>query len=109
MAATRDMLLLSVIATLLASCTTTSSSVRVAGIPVSGRIQDVTVADIEAALAAYEGPHPGPYDRPGEIEIVSHDQIRFYVARPPATHMSMIRVKGKWKPGGELVFVHPAY
>jgi hypothetical protein len=85
------------------------STVRVGRVPVYGRTQDVTVADIQAALGTFEGPHPGPFDRPHEMEILSHDEIRFYMDRPPATHMSMIRVKGRWKPGGEVVLVHRAY
>jgi len=71
-----NVLVSAAVAIIVASCAT--DTFRVAGIPTFGRIQDISVADIEAALAAYKGPLPDSHDRVGEIEVVSHDEIRFY-------------------------------
>jgi hypothetical protein len=61
--------------TLLTSCNT----FRVDGAPTFGRVHDVTVADIEAAIAAYRA---SPRDRKapvGQIEVVGPNEIRIYV------------------------------
>ena len=101
-----NVLVSAAVAIIVASCAT--DTFRVAGIPTFGRIQDISVADIEAALAAYKGPHPDPHDRVGEIEVVSHDEIRFYQGRAPSSYVSRVRKKGKWELGS-VVLVHSAY
>jgi hypothetical protein len=98
-------LILLAVLPLLSSCT---STVRVAGYPTFGRIQDVSAADIEAAVSAYAGLHPGGHAQVGDIEVVSHDEIDIYMERAPSDYTSMIRVKGKWQQGS-VVLVHPRY
>src|SRR6266508_4391177 len=83
------------IAIVLASC---STPFRVAGIRTFGRIQDIPVADIEAAVSAYRGLKGALHERIAEIEVIGHDEGRIYQDPAPSSFISMVRVKGKWQP-----------
>jgi hypothetical protein len=85
------------------SCTV--SNFRVAGVPTFGRVQDVSVADIEGAISAYKG---SSSEQVGPAEVISHDEIRIYQDTECRNFTSMVRVKGKWQLGS-VVLVHPVY
>jgi hypothetical protein len=105
MRAYRDSLLLLAIVIVLGSCAT--STFHVAGAPTFGRIQDVFVGDIEAAVSAFKAAtRPGA--PVGEIEVISHDEIRIYRDTERRNYTSMVRTKGKWQVGS-VVLVHPVY
>ncbi len=89
----------------LTSCTV--SNFYVAGVPTFGRIQAVSVADIEAAISAYKQSLAVP-EPVGPTEVISHDEIRIYQDSECRNFTSMIRVKGKWQLG-RVVLVHPRY
>jgi hypothetical protein len=89
----------------LTSCTV--SNFYVAGVPTFGRIQDVSVADIEAAISAYKQSLAVP-EPVGPAEVISHDEIRIYQDSECRNFTSMVRVKGKWQLGS-VVLVHPRY
>ena len=75
---------------------------------ISGRVQDVSNADIQVAVAAYQASiryGPAPI---GEIEVISHDEVRIHDDPAPSNYTSMLRVKGKWQLGS-VVLVHPSY
>jgi hypothetical protein len=87
------------IALVLASCT---------GPVISGRTQDISAADIEAAVAAFqESIVDGPV-RSAEIEVISHDEVRMHDEPAPSSYTAMIRVRGNWQVG-TVVLVHPRY
>lgn len=79
---------------------------RVAGIRTSGRIQDISAADVEAAIAAYQASISHGPAKIGEIEVISHDEVRMHDLPPPSSYTSMVRKKGKWVMGS-VVLVHP--
>ena len=85
------------------SCTV--SNFRVGGVPTFGRVQDVSIADIEAAISAYKG---SGSEKVGPAEVMSHDEIRIYQDTECRNFTSMVRVKGKWQLGS-VVLVHPIY
>ena len=102
----RDSLLLSAIVILLGSCAT--NTVDIAGFPTFGRIQDISEADIRAAVSAYARINPKGPAHVGDIEVISRDEIRIYVDRAPSDYISMVRIRGRWQEGS-VVLVHPAY
>jgi hypothetical protein len=105
MRASVRVLLLTATAIVFASC---AAPFRVAGIRATGRIEDISVADIEAALAAYHASiAPGP-EKLAEIEVISHDEVRMHYAPAPSSYTGMVREKGKWVKGS-VVLVHPIY
>jgi hypothetical protein len=62
-----------------------------------GRLHDVSVADIQAALEAGGAKH---HDKIYEIEIVSADEIRLYLqprVDPTGVYDIIRRVNGKWR------------
>jgi hypothetical protein len=78
-------------ALLLASCSTT-------GPVISGRTQDISPTDIDAAMAALQGSIVDGPVRPAEIEVINHDEIRIHVERPaPSNYIAMVRVRGYWQ------------
>jgi hypothetical protein len=81
---------------------------RVGGIRTSGRIEDISVADIEAAVRAYQASIWHGPAKIGAIEVISHDEVRMHDSPPPSNYTSMVRVKGKWE-SGSVVLVHSAY
>jgi hypothetical protein len=92
------------IALLLASCSTPSPII-------SGRTQDVSAADIQAALTALQGSILDGPVRPTEIEVISHNEIRIrmHVEQPtPSNYIAMVRVKSDWQVGS-VVPLHPTY
>jgi hypothetical protein len=94
-----------IIAILFACC---SAPLRIAGARTFGRIEDVSSADIQTAVAAYQASvarGPASY---GDIEVINHDEIRIYQDHAPSNYHSMVRVKGKWELGS-VVLVHPIY
>jgi len=97
------LLLLPALIIVLAACET--NTFRVAGIPTYGRIEDVSVADIETAIRSYEKSYPGVH---GPAEVISHDEIRIYQNRTQMNYTGMFRRKGKWEVGS-VVLQHPAY
>jgi hypothetical protein len=88
-----------------ASC---AAPFRVGGIRTSGRIEEISVADIEAAVTAYQASIWHGPAKIGEIEVISHDKVRMHDSPPPSNYTSMARVKGKWVMG-RVVLVHPIY
>ena len=87
----------------LTSCTI--SNFYVAGVPTFGRTQDVSIADIEAAIAAYK---TSASEKVGPAEVMSHDEIRIYQDTECRNFTSTVRVKGKWRLD-RVVLVHPSY
>jgi hypothetical protein len=97
-----DFFVMPAIALMLASCSTT-------GPVISGRTQDISPTDIQAAVAALQGSIVDGPVRPAEIEVISHDEIRIHVEQPaPSNCIAMVRVRGSWQVGG-VVLVHPRY
>ena len=97
-----DFLVGPAIALVLASCSTTAPII-------SGRTQDISATDIQAALAALQGSIMDGPVRPAEIEVISHNEIRMHVDQPaPSNYIAMVRVKGNWQVG-KVVLVHPRY
>jgi hypothetical protein len=94
-----------VVAILFMSC---SAPLRVAGARTLGRTQDVSAADIQSAVADYQASTWHGPARYGDIEVISHDEIRIYQGHAPSNYTSMVRVKGRWEIGS-VVLVHPAY
>ncbi|SRR6266446_3992279 len=94
-----------VVAILFMSC---SAPLRVAGARTFGRTQDVSAADIQSAVADYQASIWHGPARYGDIEVISHDEIRIYQEHAPSNYTGMVRVKGKWEIGS-VVLVHPAY
>ncbi len=75
-----------VVTTALLSCTV--SNFQVAGVPTFGRTQDVSIADIEAALSGYK---TSETEKVGPAEVMSHDEIRIYQSSRCRRHPSMVR------------------
>jgi hypothetical protein len=100
-----DFACLAALLLVLASCTV--SNFYVAGVPTFGRVQDVAVADIEAAISAYKQ-SLAVAEPVGPAEVISHDEIRIYQDSECRNFTSMVRVKGKWQLGS-VVLVHPRY
>lgn len=92
-----------VVTTALLSCTV--SNFQVAGVPTFGRTQDVSIADIEAALSGYK---TSETEKVGPAEVMSHDEIRIYQDSECKNYTSMVRIKGKPQ-FGSVVLVHPRY
>jgi hypothetical protein len=90
---------------LLASC---SAPLRVAGARTFGRTQDISAGDVQTAVAAYQASVWHGPARNGDLEVISHDEVRIYQEHAPSNYTSMVRVKGKWELGS-VVLVHPAY
>ncbi len=99
-------LLLTASALVFISC---AAPFRVAGIHTTGRVEDISTADIEAALTAYQASiySPGP-EKLAEVEVISHDEVRMHYAPTPSSYTAMVREKGKWVKGS-VVLVHPIY
>ena len=93
------------IAILFVSC---SATLRVTGARTFGRTQDVTAADIQTAVAAFQASMAHGPARYGDIEVINHDEIRIYQDHAPSNYHSMVRVKGEWELGS-VVLVHPVY
>jgi hypothetical protein len=85
--------LLIVTAAVLASCNT----FRVAGAATFGRVHEISVADIEAAIAAYKAAHICEDTSVAQIQVISHDEVRLYGDRGPGPYVIMPRVHGKWR------------
>jgi hypothetical protein len=100
-----NLLFLTGAVSVIASC---AAPYRVGGIRTSGRIGDISTGDIEAAVAAYQGSIWHGPARIGEIEVISHDEVRMHDLPPPSSYTSMVRVKDKWVLGS-VVLVHPIY
>jgi hypothetical protein len=79
--------------TVFASCNT----FRVAGAPTFGRVHDISVADIEAAVAAFKSAHIYEDTSVGQIQVISHDEVRLYAEVGPGPYVTMRRVHGKWR------------
>ncbi len=89
--------LVGIVALALAAC----STFRVAGAPTFGRVNDIPVSDIEAAVAAYQKLH---YRTVGTIQVISRDEIRIYWKEALSNYDTMKRVHGRWvHPGGVVV------
>jgi hypothetical protein len=85
--------LLMVVTAVLASCNT----FRVVGAPTFGRVHDISVADIEAAVATYKAAHIYEDTSVGQIQVISHDEVRLYPEVGPGPYVTMRRVHGKWR------------
>jgi hypothetical protein len=88
-------------ALVLASCGT-------GGPVISGRTQEISVTDIQAAVAAYQASIWHGPAHVGEIEVISHNEIHIHDDPAPSSYTSMVRAKGKWHVGS-VVLVHPRY
>jgi len=90
------------IALVLASCTTPAPII-------SGRTQEISATDIQAAMTALQGSIVDGPVRPAEIEVVSHDEVRIHVEQPaPSNYIAMVRVRGNWQVG-RVALVHPRH
>ena len=85
--------LLIVTSAVLASCNTFG----VAGAPTFGRVHEISVADIEAAVAAYKAAHIYEDTSVAQIQVISHDEVRLYGDRGPGPYVIMRHVHGKWR------------
>jgi hypothetical protein len=94
-----------VLAILPASC---SSPLRIAGAPTFGRVDDISVADIQAAVSAYRASIVDHDQAFGPIEVIGHDEIRIYQGNELRNYTSMEPVKGRWRLDS-VVLWHPAY
>ena len=94
-----------VLAILPASC---SSPLRIAGAPTFGRVDDISVADIQATVSAYRASIVDHDQAFGQIEVISHDEIRIYQGNELRNYTSMERVEGRWRLDS-VVLRHPAY
>ena len=78
---------------------------RVAGAVTFGHTQDISVADIEAAVAVYRqmviGRGGVPYV--GQIEVRSHDCIRIYMDDASGGWTEMLRQHDKWVQGESVI------
>jgi predicted small secreted protein len=78
---------------------------RVAGAVTFGRTQDISAADIEAAVAAYRKMVLGwggvPYV--GQIEVRSHDCVRIYMDDASGGWTEMLRHHDKWVQGASVI------
>jgi hypothetical protein len=86
-----DLLVGSAIALVLVSCS---------GPIISGHTQEVSAADIQAALTALQGSIVDGPVRPTEIEVIGHNEIRIRmnIEQPtPSNYIAMVRVKGSWQ------------
>jgi hypothetical protein len=78
----RSLFFVPALAIVLVSC---NSTFRVAGAPTFGRIQDTSAADIEAAVSAYKASSWHGEAPVGQIEVISHVEIRIYQDTVPGT------------------------
>ena len=88
-----------------ASC---AAPYRVGGVRTTGRSEDISVADIEAAVAAYQASIRHGPAKITEIEVISHDEVRMHDLPAPSNYIAMVRERGKWVMGS-VVLVHPIY
>jgi hypothetical protein len=88
-----------VIISLFASC----APLRVAGVYTYGRIHDVNVADIEAALAADQALRLHPNTSVGYIQVISHNEIRLYWGGFDGSYEIMKRVGKKWRHDSSVI------
>jgi hypothetical protein len=93
--------LLALATTLLTSCNT----FRVAGAPTFGRVHDIAVADIEAAVAVYRASPPVPGAPVGQIQVISRDEVRIYFQDASGGYTTIKRSHGKWRRTAESVIV----
>ena len=91
----------SAIALVLASCSTPSPII-------SGRTQEISATDVQAAVAALQGSIVDGPVRVAEIEVISHDKVRLHDQPAPSNYFEMVRVRGNWQIG-RVVLVHPRY
>jgi hypothetical protein len=91
-------LVLAAAAIIVSSCTTP---------PPFGQVDHVSAADMQAAVSAFKAA-TRPDAAVGAIEVISHNEIRFYQATERRNYTSMVREKGKWHVGS-VVLVHPRY
>jgi hypothetical protein len=94
--------------TILLASSSCSAPVRVSGARTFGRTQDISAADVQTAVAAYQASVWHGPARYGDIDVISQDEIRIYQEHAPSNYTSMVRVKGKWEIGS-VVLMHPAY
>ena len=72
-----------------------------------GHVDHVSAADMQAAVFAFKAA-TRPDAEVGAIEVISHNEIRFYQATERRNYTSTVREKGKWHVGS-VVLVHPRY
>jgi hypothetical protein len=79
---------------------------RVAGAPTFGKVHEISVADIEAAVAAYRKYTLATYHTEpsvGQIQVLSHDSVRIYWGEAGGSYTTFNRVHGRWRFGEEAV------
>ena len=75
---------------------TSCNTYRVEGAVTFGRVREVSEADIHAAIVAFHREYSDI--TPGQIEIISRDQIQIYWHRVGSGRSSIIkRVGGRWR------------
>ena len=79
------------------SAATVCALLLVAGAATFGRVHEISVADIEAAVAAYKAAHIYEDTSVAQIQVISHDEVRLYGDRGPGPYVIMRRVHGKWR------------
>ena len=75
--------------------------------PPVGHVDHVSAADMQAAMSAFRAA-TRPDAEVGAIEVITHNEIRFYQATERRNYTSMVREKEKWHVGS-VVLVHPRY
>ena len=92
MSRTVPFLIFIAVSSALASCNT----YRVEGTVTFGRVREVSEADIHAAIVAFHSQYSDI--TPGQIEVISRDEIQIYWHRVSSGRSSIIkRVGGRWR------------
>ena len=76
-----------------------AGSVRIDGIWVYGRLQDLSQADIREAIAA-----TGPIHKPHEIEVISSSEMHAYYGTRELGWTPLRRIKYVWMPWGLSIY-----
>jgi hypothetical protein len=78
---------------------------RVAGAPTFGKVHEISIADIEAAISAYREDSRANHWNPmvGQIQVLGHDSVRIYWGEAGGGYTTMNRVHGKWRRGEQVI------
>ena len=88
-------------ASVMTSCVTT-----VDGTWVSGRVSDVSTADVVAAVAVARRQNLWGGGKPRQIDVISPDEIHIYWSERKAVyegHDIVRRVQGRWRYDGRII------
>jgi hypothetical protein len=104
----RSDVLLAGVAALL--CVAGCAPFRVAGAPTFGKLRQVTVSDIEAAVAAYRRDSVAMHSASlvGQIEVMSRDVIRIYWSDASSGYTAMRRSGETWRTAEQMAIFREA-